>query len=46
MMEHGHTNNRGDNFFSVCYWYQAEPYPDFPALPAVEQRIPSVKLPG
>ncbi len=45
-MEHGHANNRGDNFFSVCYWYQAEPYTDFPALPAVEQRTPTVKLPG
>jgi len=45
-MEHGHANNRGDNFFSVCYWYQQEPHTDFPALPAVDQRIPQVKLPG
>ncbi|MCC6389857.1 MAG: DUF2961 domain-containing protein [Bryobacterales bacterium] len=43
-MEHGHANDRGDNFFSVCYWYQAEPYTDFPALPAVTERAPHVKL--
>jgi hypothetical protein len=41
-MEHGHANNRHDNFFSVCYWYQTEPYTDFPALPDVESRIPRV----
>jgi Protein of unknown function (DUF2961) len=42
-MEHGHANDRGDNFFSVCYWYQAEPYTDFPKLPPVAERIPRVK---
>jgi hypothetical protein len=42
-MEHGHANDRGDNFFSCAYWYQATPYTDFPALPAVETRIPIVK---
>jgi len=45
-MEHGHANDRGDNFFSVAYWYQSEPYTDFPALPPVADRIPRVKLPG
>ncbi len=45
-MEHGHANDRGDNFFSVGYWYQSEPYTDFPALPAVEERIPRVKVAG
>lgn len=45
-MEHGHANDRGDNFFSVAYWYQSEPYTDFPALPPVEERIPRVKLAG
>ena len=43
-MEHGHANDRGDNFFSVGYWYQSEPYTDFPPLPAVEERIPRVKV--
>jgi hypothetical protein len=42
-MEHGHANDRGDNFFSVGYWYQSSPFTDFPALPAVETRIPQVK---
>ncbi|MBI1788337.1 MAG: DUF2961 domain-containing protein [Acidobacteria bacterium] len=42
-MEHGHANHRADNFYSVCYWYQSEPYTDFPALPPVEQRIVSMK---
>ncbi len=38
-IEHGHANDRGDNFYSVAYWYQSEPYTDFPALPAVRDRI-------
>jgi hypothetical protein len=42
-MEHGHANDRGDNFFSVGYWYQDQPYTDFPVLPAVAARIPVVK---
>jgi len=42
-MEHGHGNDRGDNFFSVGYWYQAEPSTDFPELPPLEARIPQVK---
>jgi hypothetical protein len=41
-MEHGHANDRRDNFFSVGYWYQSEPYTDFPALPPLETRIPRV----
>jgi hypothetical protein len=42
-MEHGHANNRGDNFFSTAYWYQSAPYTDFPALPPAAARIPQVK---
>jgi len=42
-MEHGHANDRGDNFFSVGYWYQATPYTDFPAMPDVAARVPVVK---
>jgi hypothetical protein len=45
-MEHGHGNDRGDNWFTACYWYQNAPYTDFPALPAVAERIPVVKLPA
>jgi hypothetical protein len=41
-IEHGHANDRGDNFYSVAYWYQSEPHGAFPALPAVEIRLPVV----
>jgi hypothetical protein len=43
-MEHGHANDRADCFYSAAYWYQSEPYTQFPALPPVAQRIPSLKL--
>ncbi|MBS1852720.1 MAG: DUF2961 domain-containing protein [Acidobacteria bacterium] len=43
-MEHGHANNRADCFYSVAYWYQTEPYTDFPALAPVAERIPALKL--
>ena len=45
-IEHGHANHRSDNFFSVAYWYQKEPHAPFPALPAVEQRIPRMYAVG
>jgi len=41
-IEHGHGNHRSDNFYSVAYWYQGEPHAAFPALPALEQRIPRI----
>ncbi len=41
-MEHGHANHRSDNWYSVAYWYQAEPHQPFPALPPVDARIPRV----
>src|SRR4051794_37854924 len=28
-IEHGHANHRSDNYFSVAYWYQAEPHAAF-----------------
>ena len=39
-IEHGHANVRSDNYFSVAYWYQAEPHATPPSLPPVEARIP------
>jgi len=42
-IEHGHANDRADNFFSVAYWYQSAPYTDFPPLPPVASRIPQVR---
>jgi hypothetical protein len=41
-MEHGHANDRADNFFSCSYWYQSEPYTSFPTLPPVGDRIPKL----
>jgi len=42
-MEHGHANNRADNFYSVAYWYQAAPHTDFPPLPRAAERTPGVR---
>jgi hypothetical protein len=39
-IEHGHANHRSDSFYSTAFWYQTEPHLKFPALPAVETRIP------
>lgn len=41
-IEHGHANHRSDNFYSVAYWYQAEPHAAFPAMAPLEQRIPRI----
>jgi hypothetical protein len=41
-IEHGTANNRGDNYYSVAYWYQTEPHAPFPALPPVADRLPRV----
>jgi len=41
-IEHGQANHRSDNYFSVAYWYQAEPHATFPALPPVEDRLPRI----
>lgn len=41
-IEHGHANDRGDNYYSVAYWYQSEPHASFPALPVAEMRLPRV----
>jgi hypothetical protein len=45
-IEHGHANHRSDNFYSVAYWYQTEPHSPFPALPAVRERLPQVRVTG
>lgn len=43
-IEHGHANDRADCFYSVGYWYQSEPFTDFPALPSAADRHPTLKL--
>jgi hypothetical protein len=45
-IEHGHANHRSDNFYSVAYWYQAEPHAPFPPLPAMDDRIPTLQVVG
>jgi hypothetical protein len=45
-IEHGHANHRSDNFYSVAYWYQAEPHAPFPPLPSMDDRIPVLKIVG
>ncbi|MGC4233706.1 MAG: DUF2961 domain-containing protein [Niabella sp.] len=41
-IEQGHANHRSDNYYTVAYWYQAEPHAPFPALPPVKERIPQL----
>jgi len=41
-MEHGHGNDRADNYYSCCYWYQDRISAEFPVLPPVAERIPRV----
>ena len=43
---HGSANHRSDNFYSVAYWYQAEPHAAFPLLPPVEKRLPALQPVG
>jgi len=38
--EHGHGNDRADDWSSVAYWYQQEPHAPFPAMAAVSDRLP------
>ncbi len=45
-IEHGHANHRSDNFYSVAYWYQAEPHMPFPPLPSMDGRIPTLQIVG
>lgn len=41
-IEHGDANDRGDNYYSVAYWYQTEPHVAFPPLPPADERLPRV----
>jgi hypothetical protein len=45
-IEHGHANDRSDNFYSVAYWYQTEPHAPFPPLPSMDDRIPTLEIVG
>lgn len=39
-IEHGHNNQRSDDYSSTAYWYQTEPHKPFPTLPPVSERLP------
>lgn len=39
-IEHGHANDRCDDYSSVAYWYQTLPSRPFPSLPSVADRLP------
>ncbi len=39
-IEHGHANDREDDWYSVAYWYQTLPSPKPPALANVMDRLP------
>ena len=45
-IDHGTANHRSDNFYSVAYWYQAEPHEPLPPLPPVDQRLPELEPTG
>jgi len=39
-IEHGHANQRSDDFSSTAYWYQTEPHIKLKDLLPVEERLP------
>ena len=39
-IEHGHGNQRSDDYSSTAYWYQLEPHKKFPELLSVNDRLP------
>ena len=39
-IEHGHANNRCDDYSSVAYWYQTLPNRPFVPLPPAQARLP------
>ena len=39
-IEHGHANQRSDDWSSTAYWYQTEPHKPFKPLLPVNERLP------
>ncbi|WP_066195688.1 MULTISPECIES: glycoside hydrolase family 172 protein [Gracilibacillus] len=39
-IEHGHNNNRSDDYASTAYWYQTKPGCDFAPILPVKNRLP------
>jgi len=44
-IEHGHANDRCDDYCSTAYWYQSLPHKPFPEYPSVEERLPRPDVP-
>lgn len=42
-IEHGHANNRYDDFASVAYWYQKEPHKPFSPILSTLERLPRIE---
>ena len=40
-IEHGHGNDREDDYTSVAFWYQSEPHQKLSPLPPVNERMPN-----
>jgi Protein of unknown function (DUF2961) len=40
-IEHGHANDREDDYTSVAFWYQTEPHQKLFSLPPLNQRLPN-----
>jgi len=38
--EHGHGNDRSDDWSSVAYWYQVEPHVEYPKMLPLTERLP------
>jgi len=38
-IEHGHANDKGNDYASVAYWYQDEPHKKFAPLPIAKKRL-------
>ena len=39
-IEHGHNNNRSDDWSTTAYWYQTKPHKAFEDILPVEERMP------
>jgi hypothetical protein len=44
-LEHGHANDKSNDYSTVAYWYQLEPHMEFPAMPQREGLVP-LREPG
>jgi hypothetical protein len=40
-IEHGHADDRADDYTSVAFWYQTEPHQKLYPLPPVNERMPN-----